>query len=331
MEVVAAAEDLAVVSNSNQQQIKQQFVRLSLIVLVAVTVSGLGGCASLSALKTSKTSDEKKDAQLSLARLSERRDDSVRAKQLYTDILANDPENAIAHHRLGVIYAKEGLVSEALASLSEAARLDEDSSEILTDIGYVYYLNGNFKKAEASLRKSLAITPTDERTTNNLALVCGRDGKYAESFRLFRRVNTQAEAYANVSYVMTQNGDYDKATDGYHRALDKDAELRHAANALVQLSEARPDTLQTNEQLAKAADAGEGRTDERGVRLASHLIPINKDIPASSVNRFEAKPLPETNQDKRIDSFDSTFPSVNVEVDLSDVLLQSTDSKTTQE
>ena len=102
-------------------------------------------------------------------------------------------------------------------------------------MGYAYLLIGDLESADQSLRAAVSMDSRNERAINNLAMVSGRRGKYNEALQLFQISGEDAEAYANLAYVMTENGHLGKAADAYHRALDLDADLTVAAEALVQL------------------------------------------------------------------------------------------------
>ncbi len=177
---------------------------------------------------------------LSLARLAERQGNPGRARRLYHDIIHRDSSNAVAYHRLGVMAAKAGRLSEALEQLQQAQEFDPTTSEIPADIGYVHYLSGELDRAEQSLRSALEINADDARALNNLGLVYGMQGSFHDSAEAFRRAGTQAEAHANLAYVMTQRGETELAVEQYHKALEIDGKLSLAAIALVQLDKHAP-------------------------------------------------------------------------------------------
>ena len=93
------------------------------------------------------------------------------------------------------------------------------------------------EQAESLLREAYHHAPQDEQVINNLALAVGYRGGYDESFRLFRRIMTEAEANTNLGYIYAQRGEGQMAVKHYSRALDLDPELRSAAEALAQLAE----------------------------------------------------------------------------------------------
>lgn len=276
-------------SERNNRQHERTTAMITLIAFqirlacIAIVVS-LCGCTSIPTTPFSQRSTPSAaviDSQLSLGRLAERRSDYTRAKQIYQKVIKENSDNAVAHHRIGVILAQEGRLSESLASFQSANQL-APSADILADIGYAYFLHDDLVKADKALRESLEMEPQNKRALNNLALVTGRQGNYAESLDIFRRCNDNAGAHANLAYVMTRNGDLDKATDAYHRALDHDSTLKMAAHALVQFKEQLPPTVTNPEVVPNVAQQ---------IQLASYtaatvdepsVTPISADAPNPS-------------------------------------------------
>jgi len=196
------------------------------------------GCSTLSLQKPNPlaSKDERADSQMSLARLYERKNQSEQAEQLYRQIVAKDPRNQDAHHRLGVISAKRNRFDEAQRHFETAMSLGPAKVELLNDVGYSLYLQDRLPEAEQVLRKSLAQSPQNRQATNNLGLVLGQQGRSDETFALFKQAGGEAEAYANMAYLHAMNADLQSATRDYGRALSINPELRTAANGAVQIA-----------------------------------------------------------------------------------------------
>ncbi len=180
------------------------------------------------------------DAQLSLGRLSERHGDAGTAERIYQAVLKKDPQNQLAHHRLGVLAAKRGQVDQAAGYLDAAARLGPPSGALLNDIGFNLLMMDRLPEAEATFRRALEIEPQNRSAHNNLGLVLGQTGRYEESLAQFRQAGDEAEAQANLAYCKTRAGDLQGATSAYHRALSLNQELKPAAEALMQLAQQAP-------------------------------------------------------------------------------------------
>jgi len=180
------------------------------------------------------------DAQLSLGRLSERHGDAETAEQIYLAVLKKDPQNQLAHHRLGVLAAKRGQLDQAAGYLDAAAQLGSPSGALLNDIGFNLLMMDRLPEAEATFRRALEIDPQNRSAHNNLGLVLGQTGRYEESLAQFRQAGDEAEAQANLAYCKTRAGDLQGAKSAYHRALSLNQELKPAAEALMQLAQQTP-------------------------------------------------------------------------------------------
>ena len=176
------------------------------------------------------------EAQLSLARLSERHGQLDFAKRVYESAIERDPKNRIAHHRLAVIAARKARFQDAQTHFTAALQLGQPNAELLNDYGYCLYLQDDLAAAERLFREAVKIEPTYKAAHNNLALALGEQGRFDESHEEFRKAVNDAEAIANLAYVKTQMGLLDEAQLAYHQALNLDGEIRPAAEALIQLA-----------------------------------------------------------------------------------------------
>jgi Flp pilus assembly protein TadD len=177
------------------------------------------------------------ESQFALARLCERRAENEQAEQLYKALLEKAPKDARLHHRLGVLSLQKSDFAQAEEHFCTAKSLAPPTAELLSDIGYCYYLQHRLPEAENALNDALRLEPTHAAAINNMALVLGKLGRTQESLDLFRRTNSEAEAYANLAYVLAQNGELAQAEQLYLRALTLDNKMRAAAQAMLQVSD----------------------------------------------------------------------------------------------
>lgn len=207
------------------------------------------------------------DRDLSIARLSERHNEVPKAKKIYTAILQQDPQNQEALHRMGVIAAQEGRIGEAFNYIESAIAQGNASAELLGDLGYIQYKQGRYGAAEDTLNRSLDRDPRHKRSLNNLGLCLVAQKKYARALSLFRQIGTEAEAYANLAYAQSQQGDIEGAEQNYHLALEADPDTKVAAEGLLEIGKhhrLRRARLNANNQSARIASRDPRR--ERGPR-----------------------------------------------------------------
>jgi len=171
-----------------------------------------------------------------MARLSERHGDPRTAEQIYLAVLKKNPQNQLAHHRLGVLSAKAREHDKA-GRISECGPPSWDRPRPNCSTNRVQSVHdGRVPEAEAAIRQAIEIDPQNRSARNNLGLVLGETSRYGESLAEFRRAGGEAEAQANLAYAQTRAGDLAGAKSSYHRALSLNKELKPAAEALVQLA-----------------------------------------------------------------------------------------------
>jgi len=180
-------------------------------------------------------SDDSVEMLFGIGRMAERNGKTDKAIEAFQSILAEHPNHANAMHRMGVIKAKQGLIKESIAWLEKASQLEAPSAELIGDMGYVLYLDGDLPAAKMMLENGLQKNPDDARMTNNLAIVTGVMEQYDESMNLFRQHGTEAEALAAIAYIQTQGGHVDAARQNYLKSLELDGKLEIAANGLIEL------------------------------------------------------------------------------------------------
>lgn len=217
----------------------RRFVCSSGLLLMLAPVVGCGTTAAVSQKVTSviEAPRRKEETKASVARLHEKQGNLRKAEELYLVLHDKKPKNATYAHRLGNVYTRLGDAELADQYYQKALELDPKNATILSDMGYAALLRNDLETAEDYLSRALDLRPNDPLATNNLAMAVGLQGRTDEALRLFRRVNNEADAYANMGYVHAQRGEGQLAMKRYGDALSSDPNHRKAATAMVQLAE----------------------------------------------------------------------------------------------
>ncbi|TWU06068.1 photosystem I assembly protein Ycf3 [Stieleria varia] len=195
------------------------------------------GCVSMtdwSKATVQASAAESTDLRFGMARMIERNGSLSDAKTLYNEILKSNPDHTDCLHRLGVVSIQLEQLDQAIEYLSAAAAHVDASADLLGDLGYAYFLAGDYDTSEKTLREAVAAAPDNERLVNNLAIVVGYQGNEEESLALFRRVGTESESQSNMAFVLSGLGKYDAAKNRFHMALQRDPELKQAAKGLAE-------------------------------------------------------------------------------------------------
>ena len=101
----------------------------------------------------------------------------------------------------GAVLDQMGRHADAQRYYLTALKIVPNEASVLSNLGLSYALSKDLTKAEATLRRAAAQKSTDPRVRQNLALVVGLQGRFAEAEDIARADLPQDEAAANVAYL----------------------------------------------------------------------------------------------------------------------------------
>jgi Flp pilus assembly protein TadD len=94
-----------------------------------------------------------------------------------------------------------GRHEDARRYYASALKIVPDEPSVLSNLGLSYMLSKNLPKAEEVLRQAYASGRADARVRQNLGLVVGLQGRFAEAEQIVRADLPAEEATANVAYL----------------------------------------------------------------------------------------------------------------------------------
>ena len=94
-----------------------------------------------------------------------------------------------------------GRHDEARRYYASALKIVPDEPSVLSNLGLSYVLSKDLPKAEEVLRQAYASARADARVRQNLGLVVGLQGRFAEAEQIVRADLPADEAAANVAYL----------------------------------------------------------------------------------------------------------------------------------
>lgn len=101
----------------------------------------------------------------------------------------------------GAVLDQMGRHSEAQRYYSSALKIMPHEPSVLSNLGLSYALSKNLRKAEETLRRANERQDAEPRVRQNLALVVGLQGRFAEAEAIARGDLSADEAAANVAYL----------------------------------------------------------------------------------------------------------------------------------
>jgi Flp pilus assembly protein TadD len=132
-----------------------------------------------------------------------------------------DPKLAIAHNLLGVAYQGKGMPDMAQRAFETSLKLDKNNAQTLNNLGYLLYLNGDYRGALDRLKKAARRAPDDTRVLNNLGLAQSRLGKFDDAYKSFARAGGEIDGRLNIANRLELAGRSDEALKYYEEARKK--------------------------------------------------------------------------------------------------------------
>jgi protein O-GlcNAc transferase len=146
----------------------------------------------------------------------------VEAERLYREVCAADPNHGESFHRLGVVAHQLGR-PDAAEFLARAVALKPDIAEAHNDLGVVLGARGRFAEAAASFARAVALRPDYAEAHNNLGAALRRLGKTDEAVPHYERVAALMPnafgAHNNLANALMELGRLEAALAHYDRAL----------------------------------------------------------------------------------------------------------------
>jgi len=116
----------------------------------------------------------------------------------------------------GAILDQLGKSEEARSIYRKALHIKPNEPSVLSNLGMSYVLSQDLPTAEKYLKQAVDAPGADSRVRQNLALVVGLQGRFAEAEQIARSELSPTQAEANISYLrnmMSQQNAWAKLSD----------------------------------------------------------------------------------------------------------------------
>lgn len=147
------------------------------------------------------------------------------------DALKVDEDSPVdAYMGLGILYDVDRKNHLAQAFYRKALVITPRSAKALINMGYSYYLSGDFSEAERTTIAALKIAKGNEKAENNLALIYLAQNKVQKALRVFMSSMEDYQALNNVGYFLMLQGKPEMAVTYLQQAIDKNPSYYQLAN-----------------------------------------------------------------------------------------------------
>ncbi|MBI4669309.1 MAG: SpoIID/LytB domain-containing protein [Elusimicrobia bacterium] len=149
------------------------------------------------------------------------------AMAAYARLFKNEKTAAEAYKNAAIVSRDMGDVKKAAKFLSKAKRLAPGDQELAAELAWFYYLSGKTAKAEKEARHALSLTSNSNTPAQFTLGLCLRDHKkYSKAVPVFAAMIEEEPlflpAYMALGKLYERTGDWAKALENYHKAVDLD-------------------------------------------------------------------------------------------------------------
>ncbi len=120
-------------------------------------------------------------------------------------VARDNPQDALAHWRFGLILARVGQRAAAINEIKTALQQRAFDTHILTDLGRIYYLDGQYEKALAILQNVNKMKPEDSECILYLGRTLLEIGQFKAASDYFHLLLKKHPAYTEGYYLLGQS------------------------------------------------------------------------------------------------------------------------------
>jgi predicted O-linked N-acetylglucosamine transferase (SPINDLY family) len=161
------------------------------------------------------------------------------AERIYRQILAQQPDHAVAMHLLGVIARQVGRCDLAVDLIRRAIALRPNYAEAHGNLGNALKDMGQLDEAIASYRLAIRLNPDDALAHNNLGNALKDTGKLDQAIAAYRQAigfkPGFAEAHNNLGVALQSKGQLDQAIASQQQAIRLQPDFAEAHSNLGNL------------------------------------------------------------------------------------------------
>lgn len=138
-----------------------------------------------------------------------------------------DPQLAVAHSRMGLIFRRMGEYEQAIHAYSEALRRDSSSFTDTFSLAELFHMTKRVKDAIVTYLRAVELNPDDFDAQLNLGVCYQQTGDFSQAAERFERAislnGDRPHAFANLGVALDAQGKYYEAIRAFREALERDS------------------------------------------------------------------------------------------------------------
>jgi tetratricopeptide (TPR) repeat protein len=149
------------------------------------------------------------------------------AKNVFEEILLEDPKNADVLYNLGMCFTDLGQPDDAITVLKKSIGYNPKYSNSYVALGYAYAKTGDRESATKYFLEALQLDPDNSYAMRNLGGLFGKSGDMEKSLyyldKAYKINPSDANTVYGLGYCYQQLKNYQKADQYYRKVLEMDA------------------------------------------------------------------------------------------------------------
>lgn len=159
------------------------------------------------------------------------------AIEIFSELLASDPRNAVAHNNIGSALAKLSRFQESEEYFLSAVKLRPDFIEAYCNLGLVKRWRGYFDDSEKSLRMALKLNPSHMGARVSLGATLALSNRFHEAKGQFRKIlkvrPRDAEALFGMAQIAGMEGRFEESEKTLRQVVEISPQMPSAWAALA--------------------------------------------------------------------------------------------------
>ncbi len=127
------------------------------------------------------------------------------AEAYYRKALDLDPDNPLANHRLAILADRRSDFAVSERCYLKALSREPNNADLLSDLGYSYFLQGRTRESERCLQAAVRANPLHQMALDNLSLLYAKLGDGERTFEVLKRSLGESAARTRFAQLFPPN------------------------------------------------------------------------------------------------------------------------------